>query len=265
MEQQLSSDVRIIRNEYKVLQTWTRLSLKNRKTPPSELIARLSSYREYPAAMKKDDKLLADRYNDLEKAENIDKIFIIVAPFWSFLDFDILEDIINAFGIDEDKLKLKNYKLKLKEILSSWKVESLQSRCLHVDADDNDDKGCQRLLCLKVDTHTMSTYRYVKDTIANILEVDMFALRVKTVEEGCIKLVFCCPKLSIIHLLPLSQSRNDQIKQIIPRILKMTTMDDKTALESIIFQVTILHHLSVSLVGENTYLRVLSCSACFRH
>ncbi|XP_064382127.1 uncharacterized protein LOC135331030 isoform X2 [Halichondria panicea] len=236
MEQQLSSDVRIIRNEYKVLQTWTRLSLKNRKTPPSELIARLSSYREYPAAMKKDDKLLADRYNDLEKAENIDKIFIIVAPFWSFLDFDILEDIINAFGIDEDKLKLKNYKLKLKEILSSWKVESLQSRCLHVDADDNDDKGCQRLLCLKVDTHTMSTYRYVKDTIANILEVDMFALRVKTVEEGCIKLVFCCPKLSIIHLLPLSQSRNDQIKQIIPRILKMTTMDDKTALESIIFQ-----------------------------
>ncbi len=232
IEQQLSSDVRDIREEYKHLQMKTRLSLIDRKTPPSKLIGHLSAYLDYPAATEKDNKVLADRSYDLEKAENIDKIFIIVAPFWSFLDFEILEDIIEIFGTDEDKRKLGDYKLKLKEILTSWKVERFY--CL-----DADDSVFQGLICLKVDTHTMSTYRNVKDAIAKILEVNKYALQAKTVETGCIKLVFCCPKMAIIHLLPLSQDRNDQIKRIIPRILRIMTMDDKTALESIIFQVTI--------------------------
>ena len=60
---------------------------------PLSLVALLSAYRTNVAVMKKEDNLFADRQEELERADDVDKI---MSPFLSFLDFEILEDIINS-------------------------------------------------------------------------------------------------------------------------------------------------------------------------
>ena len=87
------------------------------------LKAHLLAYRNFRGVTRKESTLqLSDRQGDLEKAESIDEIFVIVCPFWSFLDYDILEDVIKDLGADSDRENLAEYVTNLKDFLHSWKV-----------------------------------------------------------------------------------------------------------------------------------------------
>ena len=70
------------------------------------LVSLLSAYRTYTAVLKKEEKLLADCQEDLKTADSVDEIFTLVSPFLSFLDYEILEDIINNknLGSDSDRV-----------------------------------------------------------------------------------------------------------------------------------------------------------------
>ncbi len=62
------------------------------------LVALLTSYRAFRAVIERESNmLLADQQKDLRRALSVDEIFVIVSPFWSFLDFEILEDVIEMF------------------------------------------------------------------------------------------------------------------------------------------------------------------------
>ncbi len=79
--------------------------------------------------------LLAHQQEELRRAASIDEVFVIVSPFWSFLDFEILEDVINKFGAESDQSDLATYFIELKDFLNTWKVEPCKISRL-----DNDKK-----------------------------------------------------------------------------------------------------------------------------
>ena len=230
--EELHSDIKSMVKRFARLQTATRESIKERNVPPECLIGHLSAYRMFPTVMKEEDKLLAHRQEDLERAESIDKIFSIISPFLSFLDFEILEDIINSkdVGADGDRQNLEEYVRILKEFLDSWKVEPRKICC-----DESELLGSRVKLGFKLDTDSLSMYRDVKFAIARILDIKVNALQLYSIEEGCVELVFLFPKVAISSLLPL-ESLGDKLSEVKPQALKIKLVDGNTT-ESVVFKV----------------------------
>ena len=196
------------------------------------LKAHLLAYRHFRGVIRKESALLlSDRQRDLEKAESIDEIFVIVCPFWSFLDYEILEDIINSkdLGADSDRQNLAEYVTNLKDFLHSWRVEPRK-----VSRDDSVSTGSRVKLHLKLDTKLLSMYRDVKIAIARILDIQVSALQLCSIEEGCTELVFLCP--DITPSLPLSDEKKKELLRIVPPVLKMVLMGSSD-IETVLFEV----------------------------
>ena len=233
--EQLHIDVKSMERKFARLVTATRESIKDRKVPLDCLISLLSAYRTYPAVLKKEDKLLADCQECLKTAASIDEIFTIVSPFLSFLDFDILEDIINNrdLGADADRQNMTKYIKSLKEFLNSWRVEPRR-----ICRDESELVQSRAKLCFKLDTRSLAVYRDVKVAIARILQVQVNALQLCSIEEGCVELVFLFPKVAISSLLPL-KSLSNKLSEVEPPVLKISLVDGNTT-ESLVLKVR--HH-----------------------
>ena len=234
---QLNSDVQSIERKYAQLQTSTRESLKDRSVPCMRLKAHLLAYRNFRGVTRKESTLLlSDRQRDLEKAESIDEIFVIVCPFWSFLDYEILEDIINSkdLGADSDQQNLAVYTTNLRDFLHSWRVEPRK-----VCRDDSVSPGSRVKLHFKLDTNSLSMYRDVKIAIARILDIQVSALQLCSIEEGCTELVFLCP--NITPSLPLSDEKKEELFRIIPPVLKVVL--GFFNIEIVLFEVCAVYYL----------------------
>ena len=132
----------------------------------------------FSAVLVKQEALLADRCRDLENADSIDRIFVILSPFWSFLDYEILEAIIDEFGTDNDHSNLSQYVKDLKKALSHVEPGTLAIK------EDTYIK-----LYVKLDTdvnEALRRYRDIKATIARIFGVEVYALQLCSVSKsGC--------------------------------------------------------------------------------
>ena len=200
------------------MQTATRESLKAKNVSPSKLAAHLSGYRTFRSTMRRENKYLADCQEDLKKATSIDELFVIVSPFWSFLDYDILEDIIAVFGSRGDKGNLRRYVQSLKKFLESWKIQPHKiSR--HRDVDS------RTKLYFKLDTISMSPYRDVKEAIARILNVETYALQLCSVDNGCVELVFWCSD-QIPRLHNYIRNKSSDISKLCPSVLKVSILEE---------------------------------------
>ena len=196
------------------------------------LKAHLLAYRHFRGVIRKESALLlSDRQRDLEKAESIDEIFVIVCPFWSFLDYEILEDIINSkdLGAESDRQNLAEYVTNLKDFLHSWRVEPRK-----VSRDDSESSGSRVKLHFKLDTNSLSMYRDVKIAIARILDIQVSALQLCSIEEGCTELVFLCPDTT--PSLPLSDEKKEKLFRIIPPVLKVVIIGFSDT-ETVLFEV----------------------------
>lgn len=183
---------------------------------------------------------------EIQKCESIDDVFISLVGCYSFLDYGILEKIIKYFGPICDRSddviindpanvaineKLDQYKKSVFEFLNNWQVKSHKFRLL-------DDREGQEIVRIKLDAEEMSQYQYVESAICQILKKPIHFLTLLSVEDGCIKLDFRCFDIAIFDALrlPESQRQHNQLKEIVPRIFRMTTVDN-TGSECIVFEV----------------------------
>ena len=209
------------------LQLSVRDSLKMRNIPSGRLADFLLKYSFFHSVMTNNQALrLSDQQSDLENALSIDEIFRIISPFWSFIDYSLLEEIVNYLGADADQKNLAGYVESLNEFLNSWKVKP-HKICRH----ESELLRSRVKLHIKLDTDTLLMYRDVKAAIARIFSLKVAELQLYSIEEGCIELVFLCP--DITQQLPLSLEGLNTMR---PSVLKVTLVDASET-ETIIFKV----------------------------
>ena len=229
--QQLNSDIETMERKFVHLQLSTRESLKKRNIPYKKLVDFLRNYRCFRSAMTNEQLQLLGQQSDLKKAESIDEVFCIVSPFWSFIDYRILEDIISSedLGDDSDRQNLTAYITDLKEFLNSWKVEPHE-----IYRHKSERLESRVKLRLKLNTDTLSMYRDVKAAIARIFMLRVEELQLYSIEEGCIELAFLC--LGITELPPLSFEKEEDLYRASPPILKVMLVDEH-GIETALFEV----------------------------
>ena len=231
----MDSDIKSMEMKFVHLQLSVRDSLKERSIPSRRLVDLLMKYSFFRSEVTNKQALgLSDLLSDFENAGSIDEIFCITSSFWSFLDYRLLEEIVNDLGADADRENLAGYNTNLKEFLNSWKVEPRKICCHKSELLRSRVKLHFKLDKAWLDTDTLLIYRDVKAAIARIFSLKVAELQLYSIEEGCIELVFLCP--DITQHLPLSTEKNEDLYSIRPSVLKVTLVDESES-ETVIFEV----------------------------
>ncbi len=183
-EGELNNPLRAIKLRYEKLRKGTINSLRQSRTKPFQITSFLRD------RVKRSIHSICffssiPRF-DLESMEDI---FNFIDSFTSFVNYGMLEEIIQEFGSESDKTKMKSYVKKLEIFFSTWQVKPLEI-----------GKSLSRFqseLKMKVDTNNNSLKDYVvlKERIASVLEVsigDVYLIRVDP-SGSCIELVLAVP------------------------------------------------------------------------
>ena len=205
----LYDDEKSLKRQFCKLVVKTRDSIQNR-IPVVDFAGSILALGAYdPAPGGRDPALLDEHSEEIKSAGSISEIFNILSTYWNYLNYEILEDIIELHGTSEDAERLKNYS---KELVKFCKRRSFE---LPPDSGNgNTLSPKQERFRVKLNFRKDTTYEQllqIRGRIAKILKIRLAALVLSHVEEGCVQLSFLIPKFVAQEIFPLSQEQTSAL------------------------------------------------------
>lgn len=169
----LEEDTRIIKYKFAILVTKTSNYLEDRGAQCKGLYVLIENIQD-------------SKFKDLTRqCTTISELFQNLANYWSFLDYEFLKCIINCYECSELKSEMISYDSSLKEYC--------RRRLCELPANVFEKRGDGNNLYVKVDgnisTCTLQDVKKLEIRLSRLLDTKLCLLKV---EEGCIKLTFCC-------------------------------------------------------------------------
>ena len=216
----LDEDVRKMKYLFGCLVTKTRDSVEQRISAVDFAVSilALGAYEPAPGGLEgrgRRDRPLLDEYSDeIKRAKTLSEIFNILSAYWNYLNFEILEYIIEHYGTSDDNERLKSYKEELckfckRRIFELPSSESCSSNGnplspkeekFNVKFNVSEDITCEAIL-------------QMRGRIAEILHVKLAALIIVRVKAGCVQLTFLIPKFVAQEIFPLSDDQTSALSR----------------------------------------------------
>ena len=214
LQAQLKSDIRSIKIRFSTFTVATRDSLESR----------------IPLDKIKDTILSLDAFTDgigvkvldpqdtrnIESAESISKIFITLRKYISFFNYEIIEQLIDHYGTNNDKLRLQEYRTALNAFCQR-NVHEIPPKDLDLSNPRPEAKKFV-LKCTK-DTLKLSDVQVLKERIAIVMGLNPSTLQLHAIEKGCIELHFLISAAVADHIFPVSPSQHSALSEIGVRVL----------------------------------------------
>ena len=207
----LTNDYQRINSSYLKLNQNIRKSLKDRHITTRQLAEVLLELNTFSLRKHDENKPLFAEH--LDKAEDIYSVFKILRPYGSFFDCHVIKHIVHShLCTDEDREKLKKYSKKLDEYCQRSVFE-----CPHFATPDQDPKF--RKLVMKMDDDIKSSFTIkaldaFRYRLATRLHLEGHTLRLCSVEEGCLQLVFQIPNFVKDEIFPLSHEEERELEKL---------------------------------------------------
>ena len=197
----LYEDEKNMKLQFGSLVTKTRDSVEKQTTVEKFAVSILALGAYEPVCEVRGRSLLEDYSEEINSAETISKIFIILNAYWNYLTYEVLEYIIKEFGDHLDKERLENYNKDLQEFC--------KRRIFELPPASGNDKTSpkQERFRVKLNFRKDSTCKdllQIRGRISKILKVNLAALVLTRVDEGCVQLTFLIPRFVAQELFPLS-------------------------------------------------------------
>ena len=183
-----------INSKFKKLRNKVYESLKTRHVDHSNVVLTLT----------KDDVMIFDRNDKLDKAANMFDVFKAILPRCSYFNYDLLKLLVEVHGSSEDKAHFDKYLQAFTDYCEA--MPCAEEVCGNGDSTTNQTK-------LKFKTNfdrqrlKPDDLRGIKCNIASHLKIPPSALYLKNIEEGCLSLVFLIPSFLFGHIFPLSDEQ----------------------------------------------------------
>ena len=212
LRQQLTLNFEDIMEKYAAYVRCIRLSLVNMKVSVRDLRAYILSLQMFKFKHEH-IKLFEHMKEKLEKADHIEAIFNLLTLEWaSFLDHKIFQMIIKEFDIDQSQERLK-YPKYLKDYVNMHKLSEF---CIINPLLENYTDASEKLV-LKFDFEltncSIGKVKECTDIIARILDLRTTALRILSIEQGCVIVTVLIPAVSVDIIFPaLSPKQCDDLK-----------------------------------------------------
>ena len=155
-----------------------------------------------PAPKDRDRSLLDEHREEIKHAKSISEIFNILVPYCNYLNYELLEYIIDLYGTSDDKERLKSYKEELRNFCEHGLPLSESSI-----GSGNTSSSRQESFSVKLNARENITYKellQIRERIAEILRVKLAALIIDHMDAGYVQLTFLIPKFIAQEIFPLS-------------------------------------------------------------
>lgn len=159
--------------------------------------------------LEKSFPLLGERLEELQKAEEIEKVFYMLSDYWSWYNHGLLAHLIKEFGDSEDKKRLTEYCKNFDSFLKKRLAKSQDKFIFGTDRGQG-----QKPLLIKVDENWNIPLCQIRDlhcNIARILNVSHDVLYLSSVSKGCICFEFLVAESAAEHIFPLSASQEEAL------------------------------------------------------
>ena len=209
LKQQLESNMKGILKNYGYFIAGIRQSIIDQNTSPDDFRYFLMNLNAFDHDSRV--KLLSDVGKELQEVTTVTRMFeyLTIHKFISFLNYDIIECIVDKYGSDKDRNKMKEYVIKLKEFINKHKISEFAGINPALKVPDIMEK-----IVLKVDIDEFQQLAKVCDLkrkIANILELKTSSLLLYDVKKGCVVVIFLIPR-SVANIV-FNENREFTMKQ----------------------------------------------------
>ena len=144
---------------------------------------------------------------------DFDNVFRILKDYYSWFNFDLIEDIIEEFGSNDVALKreLCDYKDRMKQYCDKRLLKDSDSPNAFGEHRDN-AKPCIFKIDEEWETMRFSELKTIKTIICDVLGLKGVALFLRTVSNGCVELTFDIPEHVANVVFPLSKDQVGALK-----------------------------------------------------
>ena len=158
-----------------------------------------------------------EQVGKLKQSSTISEIFDALYPFKSFFHYEVIENIVQVFGSFTDHKLMDEYILKFNEFCerSVFQVPPNIFR----DSDPKPGDKVFQVKFLKKGQTSLRDIASVRRRVASILGIEVFALQLCCITDGCVCLRFLIFAKVAEKVFPLSQSQVRALQDIQIRIV----------------------------------------------
>ena len=155
----------------------------------------------------------------IEAAKTISEVFVTLCKYISFINYHIIEHIIDQHGTARDRSLLDKYLTKFREFCKRSIFE--------VPLSTPNTRKTAKVFALKCTdvVATMEGVLRLKGRIAKCFGLRSSALHLYTFKKGCVELHFLISVAVFEHILPVSSSQHSALSEIGVKVLISTGMD----------------------------------------
>ena len=158
-----------------------------------------------PVHIKPQVPIFQECRKELNMADSIPKIFLVLQDYFSFFNYDIIEHIIKMLGTREDKAELQSYKMKFNQYV---RRRIYECQPYFGPESKTDHPNIFVKLDSRYDNYTGAEVKRFCRKLSETLHVSSKGvLRLCQVEKGCIQLTFQVPSFVQQKIFPLSREQ----------------------------------------------------------
>ena len=219
LEFRIKTDLDKLQKKFATLQTSVRKSLKEREVPTQDVIAHVIGF-----------GVSDEHKKELTALNSFDRVFVILTDYWSFLDCDLLENIVENYGCDADQDKILKYQEEL-NLFCKRRVSEVPNKSLVLSSDQTRER---MIVKLNISDPRLAVIKDLKIKLCKILSIEPWSLQIMEIKEGCVLITFLisvhvskclyskslteayCEDLKNLSVLTITYSNSDCFKKVFP-------------------------------------------------
>lgn len=214
LEGRLTRESRAIWKKFYDMLDIFRQSLNEQKFPLNDLVSFLRRLKAYVSVKdippEQQESVFKEHMQQMKKATSIEDVFDVVEEYCSFFNYEIIEEMIERFGSENDKSELQKYTEELKQYA--------KRRIFECPSNFSKGKGGGTSLKLKLDSNyskcSLNELGEFRIFLSVILKISPHTLLLRKVDDGCIELSFQIPAFIQHNSFPLSSSQEAALRDL---------------------------------------------------
>ena len=195
LEQRLISDTRKMVTMFANFTSFLEKSLQTQKIPLEEVASRVLSLQAFTEDI--GQKLLEKKDEEaIQQAKSVPKIFMVLYPYISFFNYEIMEHLVKHHGSPNDHIRLEEYLTAFNTFCQRSVFE------VHPNAYSSKSRtDCKvfTVKCTESVATTLEGVRGVRGKIADVLGLRASSLQLCSVLKGCVELHFILLIAVVLH------------------------------------------------------------------
>ena len=215
LEQRLISDTRKMITRFACFISILEKSLEDQGVPLEKVASRVLSLEAFTEDI--GQKLLEKKDEEaIQQAKSVPKIFMVLYPYISFFNYEIMEHLVKHHGSPDDHKRLKEYLT----AFSAFCQRSVFEVPPNVySSKSRTDCKVFAVKCTERVATTLEGVRGVKGKIADVLGLRASSLQLCSVVKGCMELRFLISTAVADRILPVPPAKQRALNEIGVRVL----------------------------------------------